>query len=478
MVFSSPTFLFLFLPILMCVYFLCPTRFKNVVLLFASLFFYAWGEGYFVVIMLVSIFINCAFGALIESRRELPAGKWIVAAAISANLVLLLSFKYANFIADNVSVALGLFSFLSIEIAPVHLPIGISFFTFQAMSYLIDVYRGTNPAQRNPIDLALYISLFPQLVAGPIVRYHDIANQISKRQITTEDFSVGAKRFITGLAKKMIIANPLGEVTDSIFALPANEISPEVAWLGITCFTLQIYFDFSGYSDMAIGLGRMFGFRFLENFNYPYISKSIQEFWRRWHISLSNWFRDYLYIPLGGNREGNIRTYFNLVIVFVLCGLWHGASWNFLVWGSIHGAFLVIERLGLGSLLAQFPSLIRHFYTLFVVMLAWVFFRIETFPEAVAFIQTMFEFEGLPRKFDDPGLFYDTSVAFALLAGMLLSTPAIPYLSQKLVPFLAQNRISLLLSELITVAAYLLIFYLTMSYLAVGTYNPFIYFRF
>jgi alginate O-acetyltransferase complex protein AlgI len=365
-----------------------------------------------------------------------------------------------------------------IVLAPVHLPIGISFFTFQAMSYIIDIYRGTNPAQRNPVDLALYISLFPQLVAGPIVRYHDIAKQIGNREITAEDFSTGSRRFIAGFAKKMIIANPLGEIADTIFALPASDISPEIAWLGIICYTLQIYFDFSGYSDMAIGLGRMFGFKFLENFNYPYIALSIQEFWRRWHISLSNWFRDYLYIPLGGNRVSNFRVYFNLVTVFVLCGLWHGASWNFLIWGLIHGAFLVIEKLGLGRLLDYAPRFVRHFYVLLVVILAWVFFRVETLPDAVTFLQAMFDLSGNEKMHSDIGVHYNDSVIFAVIIGCLLSTPVLRYLSDKLLVKLRRISGMKLILDASTIACYVSVFYLAITYLAAGTYNPFIYFRF
>ncbi len=478
MVFSSPTFLFLFLPVLLIVYLLSPGRLKNVVLLLASLFFYAWGEGYFVIVMLASIVANFIFGIVIESRRSSPFGKWLVAAAVATNLCLLISYKYANFVADNVSIVLVWAGLPEIVLAPVHLPIGISFFTFQAMSYIIDVYRGTNPAQRNPVDLALYISLFPQLVAGPIVRYHDIAKQIGNREITAEDFSTGSRRFIAGFAKKMIIANPLGEIADTIFALPASDISPEIAWLGIICYTLQIYFDFSGYSDMAIGLGRMFGFKFLENFNYPYIALSIQEFWRRWHISLSNWFRDYLYIPLGGNRVSNFRVYFNLVTVFVLCGLWHGASWNFLIWGLIHGAFLVIEKLGLGRLLDYAPRFVRHFYVLLVVILAWVFFRVETLPDAVTFLQAMFDLGGNEKMHSDIGVHYNDSVIFAVIIGCLLSTPVLRYLSDKLLVKLRRISGMKLILDASTIACYVSVFYLAITYLAAGTYNPFIYFRF
>jgi len=479
MVFSSPTFLFLFLPILLAVYLLVGSRLKNFVLLIASLFFYAWGEGWFVLIMLGSITANYVLGILIEANRDRALGFWLIAAAVAGNLLLLISFKYANFIADNVAGSLGFLGIPSVELAPIHLPIGISFFTFQAMSYVIDIYRGTNQSQKNPINLALYISLFPQLIAGPIVRYHDIAGQLSSRSVGVEDFSIGIRRFIIGFAKKMIIANPLGEMGDRIFALPAAEISPEVAWLGILFYALQIYFDFSGYSDMAIGLGRMLGFRFLENFNYPYISQSIQEFWRRWHISLSNWFRDYLYIPLGGNRSGNFRTYFNLVTVFVLCGFWHGASWNFLIWGLIHGAFLVIERLGVGKLLDLLPRIFRHVYVLFVVTIAWVFFRVETLPEAFAYLASMFDLGSSPAKYSDLGTYYNDTILFTLALGLIFSSPLIPWFGGRVREMdILQRTSTRTVLDLAVVSGYVAVFFLGLTYLAAGTYNPFIYFRF
>ncbi len=478
MVFSSSTFLFIFLPVLLAAYLVTGKRLKNPLLLGASLCFYAWGEAFFVLVMLASIAVNYVFGILIDSRRGKPVATVVVSSAIAANLVLLISFKYANFIAENVNLALGSVGLIGIDVPPIHLPIGISFFTFQAISYVIDIYRGRSACQRNPVDLALYISLFPQLIAGPIVRYHDIADQLRERHVTSQDFSMGVRRFIAGFAKKMIIANPLGEVADQVFALPAAEISPGIAWLGIVCYTLQIFFDFSGYSDMAIGLGRMFGFRFLENFNYPYIAKSIQDFWRRWHISLSNWFRDYLYIPLGGNRRGNYRTYFNLVVVFVLCGLWHGASWNFLIWGLIHGAFLVVERLGLDDVLARLPGAIRYAYVLFVAMIAWVFFRAESLPDALAFLEAMFGLNTLPSVFNDMSAYYDNSTLFTLALGIALSTPILPWLAGRLEHLDARNAKWGWLRETSSPIAYLGVMLLAMTYLAAGTYNPFIYFRF
>ena len=349
MVFSEPAFLFWFLPLLLGAYFLCPRAGRNALLLAASLIFYAWGEGGFVLVMLASIGMNYAFGLLIERRvstHKTCAALWL---GIIANLLLLAAYKYTGFVSSNLC---GLLRWWGVDTAdplPVHLPIGISFFTFQAMSYLVDVHRRQVPAQRNPLHVALYISMFPQLIAGPIVRYRDIARQIVDRAVTRQGFASGIRRFAIGLGKKVIIANSLAWPADQIFTIPNHELTTAVAWWGVTCYTLQIYFDFSGYSDMAVGLGRMFGFEFMENFNYPYIARSMTDFWRRWHISLSTWFRDYLYIPLGGNRRGRARTLVNLALVFFLCGLWHGASWTFAIWGLYHGLFLILERRGGGN---------------------------------------------------------------------------------------------------------------------------------
>ncbi|MGB5708663.1 MAG: MBOAT family O-acyltransferase, partial [Arenicellales bacterium] len=345
MVFSSVLFLFLFLPVVLLLYWVIPNKWRNSFLLIVSLTFYAWGEGLFVGIMLLSIAMNYVFGLAIE-RGNARAGRLWVGIAVMANLALLGVFKYANFLVENINTLFSSTGIQLITIDQIHLPIGISFFTFQAMSYVIEVHRRVMPAQTNLLNLGLYIALFPQLIAGPIVRYHDIAAQLKTRFVNAGQVAYGIERFVIGLGKKVLIANPMGAVADEIFALPPDSITATVAWTAVACYSLQIYFDFSGYSDMAIGLGRMFGFKFLENFNYPYISQSIQEFWRRWHISLSNWFRDFLYLPLGGNRRGPGRTYFNLLIVFLLCGLWHGASWNFVVWGLLHGSFLVLERIG------------------------------------------------------------------------------------------------------------------------------------
>ena len=348
MVFSSPIFIFLFLPITLTIYLLSRLVWKrasNFILLCASLLFYAWGEPKYVLIMIFSIVMNYIFGLLIDFLSDKKSKKIALSGAIALNLLLLIAFKYANFIVDNLNYVLSLINAPTLNIEQVHLPIGISFFTFQAMSYVIDVYRKETPVQKSLVNIALYISLFPQLIAGPIVRYHDIAKQIYKRIVSLPGFSLGVERFIIGLGKKVLIANVMASVTDQIFVLPNEQLTFSLSWLGIISYALQIYFDFSGYSDMAIGLGHMFGFSFLENFNYPYISKSIKEFWRRWHISLSTWFRDYLYIPLGGNRKGKTRTYFNLMATMVLGGLWHGASWRFVLWGTVHGLALAIEKL-------------------------------------------------------------------------------------------------------------------------------------
>jgi len=347
MLFSEPVFVFLFLPLLLLGYALTPRAAQNTLLLLASLLFYAWGEGFFVLVMLGSIAFNYLVGLLLEAgrgRRRLRPLALLL--GVAGNLALLIVFKYAGFLVTNLNLLLAGLKLPALPVPALHLPIGISFFTFQAMSYVIDVYRDRIPVQKHPLRIALYIALFPQLIAGPIVRYQHIARQLTRRVVTRPGLAEGIRRFILGLGKKMLLANVLAVPVDKIFAIPAHQLTTSVAWLGVVCYALQIYFDFSGYSDMAIGLGRMFGFRFLENFRYPYLARTITDFWRRWHISLSSWFRDYVYIPLGGNRRGPLRTYRNLVIVFLLCGLWHGASWTFVAWGLFHGLFLAIERLG------------------------------------------------------------------------------------------------------------------------------------
>jgi alginate O-acetyltransferase complex protein AlgI len=475
-VFSSTVFLFLFLPIVLFVYYVLPRVVRNAWLLVVSLFFYAWGERGYTVVMLGSMTLNYLFGLAVDFTR---GGRWAKATlglTVAANLGLLISFKYANLLVSTLN-ATGLTHW---KLDPVHLPIGISFFTFHAMSYVIDIYRGDARVQRDPLNLGLYIALFPQLIAGPILRYHDVADQLVARTVTLEKFAYGIRRFIIGLAKKVLIANTLASLADEIFKLPAEHLGAPVAWLGIVSYTLQIYFDFSGYSDMAIGLGAMFGFHFLENFNYPYISRSIQEFWRRWHISLSNWFRDYLYIPLGGNRCGPRRVYLNLLIVFFLCGLWHGPSWCFVAWGLFHGAFLALERTRWGGWIKRLPLPVQHIYALLIVLIGWVFFRVENFPDAFRYLQAM---AGLnhPVEFAYNASFYLTPlVNFTLVVAMLAATPLGVRVKERLSHVLAQTPSARLEATLRLgrTVALLALLGLSAMQLAAGTYNPFIYFRF
>lgn len=479
MVFSSPTFLFLFLPLVLGTYFLVPVSLRNVLLLSASLFFYAWGEAFYVLIMLASIAVNYIFGVWIDRFQDEGLRKLLIVIVLIANLLGLAFFKYANFLVDNLNNVLSIFGIPSLEIGPVHLPIGISFFTFQAMSYVIDVYRKEAPAQKNPINIALYIALFPQLIAGPIVRYHDIAKQLVVRTIELPGIAYGIKRFIIGLGKKVLIANLMGNVADEIFALSANDLSTPVAWLGIIAYSLQIYFDFSGYSDMAIGLGYMFGFKFLENFNYPYISQSITEFWRRWHISLSSWYRDYLYIPLGGNRKGALRTYFNLLTVFILCGIWHGASWSFIIWGLYHGAFLVIERAGFSKVIESIWRPLRHIYVILIFIFGWVFFRAETLGQATSYIGTLLGFDQAMEGRITIWFFLGNEDILALAVGCIAATPILPALRNLLLrerpePSLALKQFYSVLSIVILSSIYIA----CVLRLSADTHNPFIYFRF
>jgi alginate O-acetyltransferase complex protein AlgI len=473
MVFSSVSFLFLFLPAVLLLSLLAPRFMRNLLLLLASLFFYAWGESFYVLLMLASITLNFLFGSLIDRSLDQPgrARSWL-ALGVTVNLALLVWFKYANFLLDNWNELVGLFGFSGLQLEQVHLPLGISFFTFQAISYLVDVYRRQAQHDHKLVNVALYIALFPQLIAGPIVRYHDVAEQLKERRVSLQLAWSGVQRFVYGLAKKMLIANPLGQVADQIFAIGGGELTTELAWLGLLCYSLQIYFDFSGYSDMAIGLGRLFGFRFLENFNYPYIASSVQDFWRRWHISLSSWFRDYLYIPLGGNRLGPLRTYINLLSVFFLCGLWHGASWNFVIWGLVHGGLLVAERAGLGRLLAGLPSGLGHAYTLLVVMLAWVFFRAETLPAALDYFSALFALTPGNTDLHYLGQYLDNKLALILLCGVILATP-IGRLLQRWSLARAPGAYAVL-----NLGWLCGLFFLCSLALAAGAYNPFIYFRF
>ena len=476
MVFSSPLFLFLFLPLVLGLYYSVPRPARNGVLVLASVVFYAWGEPRFAGVMFASIIVNYVLGLLVQQSADDSRRKRIIVATVIFNIGLLGFYKYGQFVTNNLNLVLTrLFpSVPSISLHPVELPLGISFFTFHALSYVIDIYRRQADAQRRPFLLALYISFFPQLVAGPIVRYHEIAGQLVDRRVRRSSFVFGAERFVLGLGKKILIANTVALSADSIFSLPANQLTTKLAWLGVGCYALQIYFDFSGYSDMAIGLAALFGFRFPENFNYPYVSRSLTEFWRRWHISLSSWFRDYLYIPLGGNKISAKRTYANLLIVFLLCGLWHGANWTFVIWGLFHGLFLVIERLGLTRLLEKSPRPIGHLYTMILILVGWTLFRADTLGHAYSFLHAMAGF-GV-RMPIDRSLYIDTDRVLAIGAGIFGSVPWLPALRRS---FERDRRAPIAISlSFARVAAFAAIFLACAMRLSASTYNPFIYFRF
>ncbi len=468
MLFSSAIFLFVFLPVVLLLYYLVPQRLKNLLLLIVSLSFYTFGETKFVLLIIASILVDYSAGLIIDKGWK-KTGLWL---SIIVNISFLAYFKYTKFIFENYQNLLHFFNTNAennLQIPQIILPLGISFFTFQTMSYTIDVYRGKVKANRNIIDFATYVSLFPQLIAGPIVRYKDIYQQLNNRKQNLPQFSEGIIRFMIGLGKKMIIANNMAIVADAAFNMQHNQLSTTIAWFGIIAYTFQIYFDFSGYSDMAIGLGKMFGFDFPENFNLPYISKSIKEFWQRWHISLSSWFKDYLYISLGGNRKGTIRTYLNLIIVFLITGLWHGAGWNFIIWGLIHGAFLIIERIGLSDLLKRIPTFFSYLYTIFVVMIAWVFFRAENISDAWEYLQKMFQFKfNLDLNFTS--VYITKEFIIATLLAIIFSTDITNLVSNSY-----KEKITYQISR--TVFA-LIVFLISLVYIAVDTYNPFIYFRF
>jgi len=449
-------------------------RARNVLLLLASLFFYAWGGLYYTWILIFCIMAAYVFGRFIERAAGAKNKKWIFACGVICNLLPLLIFKYAGFLANTINRALEWFGAAPMGHVPaLPLPIGISFYVFQSMSYLFDVYRGSCPAQKNPLKLGLYVSMFPQLIAGPIVRYPQIARALDHRRLSLDGWDEGIRRFVLGLGKKLLIADTLGRVADQIMVLPPHELGAAVSWLGIACFTLQIYYDFSGYSDMAIGLGLLLGFRLPENFNYPYASQSVREFWRSWHITLSTWFRDYVYFPLGGNRGGTIQTFRNLIVVFALCGIWHGASWNFLIWGLFHGFFLGLERTPFSRVLNASPKAVRSVYTLVVVMVGWVFFRISGFMRAVGFIGSMFGAHGIGSRFHPVAMYVNNEILLMGIIAVLGSFPLIPKLSGA---DILGNRTWAL--RTVSFAATIVVFSFSILYVAGGTYNPFIYFRF
>ena len=473
MLFSSPIFLFLFLPVVLFTYYIIPNKFRNVFLLFMSLVFYTWGEKELVILIVLSTVIDFSAGLIIESGRK----KMGLNLSLLFNLGILIYFKYSGFMFTNLAdllIQLNISVQNAYRFSSVVLPLGISFYTFQTMSYTIDVYRGDVKASRNFINFATYVTLFPQLIAGPIVRYKEIETALKTRRTTKEQFSRGIERFIIGLAKKMIIANNCAFLADGVFSLSGDDLTMPLAWLGAIAYSVQIYFDFSGYSDMAIGLGLMFGFEFPENFNFPYISKSIREFWTRWHITLSQWFRDYVYISLGGNRNNN--TYRNLFIVFFLTGLWHGANWSFLVWGIYHGLFLVLERLKLNKILNNAPNFIVHIYVILVLLISWVIFRSANIEDAFFYIMKMFSFD-FSYNSEFITFYLSTEVMIALTAAIIFSTPILSLLANKMNRIARQNG-QFQFMICIKASCLLLLFAVSLMYVAVDSYNPFIYFRF
>ena len=468
MLFSSMTFLFVFMPLVMAVYFLSKKEIRNYVLLIASIIFYAWGEPRYLAIMIITILVNYAGAILLDKHYSSRQRLWIVSLTIVLDLSFLFYFKYFNFVVDNINGVLA----TDFQLLDIIMPIGISFYTFQAMSYLIDVYRREVPAQKDVYKLALYIVLFPQLVAGPIVKYHDVCEQIDNRTIEFKNVIIGFKRFITGLAKKVLIANTLAEVVDKIFAQAPENLTTGVSWLGAVAYCLQLYYDFSGYSDMAIGLGLMFGFRFLENFNYPYISKSITEFWRRWHISLATWFKLYLYIPLGGNRKGAVRTYWNLFAVFLVTGIWHGAAWSYVAWGIWNGIFIVIERFfGLDKDKNDrwYVSAAKHVYAFFAIVWGMIIFRAESLSYAYEYICRMLHFD-VTKHLPDYDYGVNNKFAIMLIVGLICAMPV----CRNLIYIKYEHKVQ---RTLVNIWLFLLFFWSTIS-LAASTYNPFIYFRF
>lgn len=476
MVFSSIVFLLYFLPTFLLTFYLVDKKYKNIVILLFSVFFYSWGAPRFIFVILGTTFIDFHLVKWMSSINSKTKRRLMLAFSVSMNLGLLFYFKYSNFFIENVNAFLGLLGFSAIKWTKLVLPIGISFYTFETITYVVDVYRGVHKPLKNFWDYQLYIILFPKLIAGPIIRYHDLADQITDRSHNDnlDNRLIGFYRFILGLSKKVLIANQMGQQADAIFAMNYLDLGTGTAWIGILSYTFQIYFDFSGYSDMAIGLGKMMGFVFPENFNNPYVSQSITEFWRRWHISLGSWMRNYLYIPLGGNRvKSNYRLYFNLWFVFLASGLWHGASWSFVLWGAYHGVFLVLERAFLLKLTEKIGQIPRVLFTFIVVIIGWVFFRIENISDAFMFLKKMFAFrmDGLTNvKLDIEYVFY-------LTLAIIFSFFVLFDKGQKLQDQIYFKPYSNAKHHLMF-STILILFILCVSSITAFGFNPFIYFRF
>ena len=452
MVFSSVSFLFFFMPIFFILYYIVPSKFKNFCLLIFSLIFYAWGEPIYILLMLFETFINYICANIVFKHNK----KIFLIITIILNILVIGFFKYSDFLIDIIN---NIFN-LNIENLNIGLPIGISFFTFQGMSYVIDVYRKEVKPEKNYFTLLTYISMFPQLIAGPIVRYETVRNELNDRKITFDNFSSGMVRFLKGLYKKVLLANIIG----SLFEIISNDISSIsllTAWLGSLAFTLQIYFDFSGYSDMAIGLGKMLGFNFLENFNYPYIAVSITDFWRRWHISLSTWFKDYVYIPLGGSKKGVKRTIINLLIVWLLTGIWHGADYNFIIWGLYYGILLIIEKFILKNIIDKFPKVLKHIYTMFFVLIGWIIFSITDINNLILYLSKMFDFTNI---LDNNFIYYISNYGIIILFGVILSLKI----------NIKENKVLNIIKPFI----FIVLFIITVSFIVSDSYNPFLYFRF
>lgn len=468
MLFSSIVFLFTFLPAVMILYYLLPVRFRNVILLLASLVFYAWGEPVYLFLMLLSILFNYFSGLdIARNLQDKRAAKRSLVFNLIINLAVLGFFKYEGFVLDTLN-----------GILPVHisyhalpLPIGISFYTFQILSYIIDVYRGNVKVQTNLPNFALYVTMFPQLIAGPIVQYADVDEQLASREVSWTKFGEGSMYFIRGLAKKVLLANTSGMIFTEVSGLAKGNIAVVTAWLGAFAYMFQIYFDFSGYSDMAIGLGKMFGFEFNMNFNYPYVSKSITEFWRRWHISLSSWFRDYVYIPLGGNRVSKIKHIRNLLIVWFLTGLWHGAAWNFVAWGLYYGVILIIEKYVLSPVLDRLPDVVRHIYSIVLVVIGWVLFFSSSFGQAADYIRVMFG-AGAHGFADRESMYLLTSNLILWLILIFGSTQLVHFRYEHMLRSKKWN------TTIINSVVYAALFIVCIAYLVTETYNPFLYFRF
>lgn len=466
MVFSSILFLFTFLPIVLFLYYIAPGKLKNLILLISSFIFYAWGEPVYIVLMIFSALVDYSHGILIDKYREnKKLCKLILLSSIVINIGLLSFFKYYDFILNSINSLIGT-SFKGLGLP---LPIGISFYTFQTMSYTIDVYRNEVAAQRNIITFAAYVSLFPQLIAGPIVRYSEVEEQLDYRIENFDIFGEGVRRFAVGLGKKVLLANNIGLLWEQIKIIPINELPLMTAWLGILAFSFQIYFDFSGYSDIAIGLGKMFGFTFLENFNYPYISKSITEFWRRWHISLGTWFREYVYFPLGGSRRGKTLLYRNLMIVWFLTGLWHGASWNFVFWGLYFGIIIALEKAFVLKWLNSVPDSISHFYSIILILIGWALFAFDNLHSGIGYLKAMFGINGT-AFYDNQSIYYLYTHGLLLIILVVASTPLFKNLAQKFKRFK--------LSYPFGAFSYAMIIFLSIAYLVDASYNPFLYFRF